>query len=386
MKQNMSPSANITAAAPAPSPSSSSPPPSPPRLRWSWDFGVDLGDSETVRLLQLLRALLDTTALRQAAAAAAMSYRAAWGLLRRCETAFGVALVKMERGRGTTLTPFGAALVEMDGAARLALNDVHAVWEQRMLALVKPALQDAAAAAPLLRMFASHDIVLADWIEHGRRPPLSITWQGGENALAALARGKCDIAGFHAPQQWSAAQLQTWLQRWLQPRLHFCLTLMQRTQGLLLARGNPLQLRSLADIAATRARMVNRQRGSGTRNLIDQLFAANGVDPRCIDGYGHEEFTHEAAAATVAGGLADVGVGIEAAAARWDLDFLPLLQENYYVAMPRTLLQGAAGQIFLARIRGATFAQRLAALPGYKAPPLQTPTSPRGRRNGFFDP
>jgi len=335
-----------------------------PSLRWTWDLGIALNDLETRRLLTLLTALLETTALGKAATAAGMSYRAAWGLLRRCQEEFGLELVAMERGRGTRLTPFGESLVEMDGAARLALGEVHAVWEARMRKLVAPALRGAA--PERLSLFASHDLALADWIEHGRQVPVEISWHGSEEALAALGRGECDVAGFHVPEAWTRRQLAGWLGRWLKPKLHVCLPVMRRSQGLIVARGNPLRLASLADVAARGARMVNRQRGSGTRSLIDQLLAANGIDAAAIDGYAHEEFTHDAVAATVAGGSADAGFGIMAAAARYDLDFVPLVVERYGFALRHAALDGEAMQIFLRRIAGRTFRNRLAALPGYQ--------------------
>lgn len=336
-----------------------------PRLRWNWDFGVALNDAETHRLLLLLTALLDTAALRHAAAQAGMAYRSAWGLLRRCEQALGVTLVTMERGRGTRLTPLGASLVEMDGAARLALGEVHAVWEARMRELVAPTF-GGSGGVPKLRLYASHDLALADWIEHGRQVPVTVAWHGSEDALAALGRGECDLAGFHVPESWTVEQLTGWLKRWLKPGLHVCVPVMRRRQGLLVARGNPLRLHSLADVAARGARMVNRQRGSGTRTLIDQLLAANGIETSRIDGYAHEEFTHEAVAATVAGGLADAGFGIMAAAARYDLDFVPLVEERYGFALREAATHSEAGQAFLRRIAGRTFRQRLLALPGYE--------------------
>ena len=347
-----------TRAAPAPTPS----------LRWTWDFGIALNDLDTRRLLTLLTSLLETAALGKAAAAAGMSYRAAWGLLRRCQEEFGLELVAMERGRGTRLTPFGESLVEMDGAARLALGEVHAVWEARMRKLVAPVLRGAA--PERLSLFASHDLALADWAEHGRQVPVEISWHGSEEALAALGRGECDVAGFHVPETWTRKQLVGWLGRWLKPKLHVCLPVMRRSQGLIVARGNPLRLQSLADVAARGARMVNRQRGSGTRQLIDQLLAANGIDAGSIDGYAHEEFTHDAVAATVAGGSADAGFGIMAAAARYDLDFVPLVDERYGFALRHAALEGEAMRTFLRRIAGRTFRQRLASLPGYQPLPL----------------
>lgn len=348
-------------------PATTPPPSAPllPRLRWNWDFGIDLGDIDTRRLLALLTALLDTAALGKAAAAAGMSYRAAWGLLRHCQQELGLDLVTMERGRGTRLTAFGASLVEMDGAARAALGKVHGTWEARMHDLLAPALKGAHAEAPRLSLYASHDLALADWIEHGRHVPVAITWRGSEEALAALGRGECDAAGFHVPETWNPEQLTQWLQHWLKPRLHVCIPVMRRRQGLIVARGNLMHLYSLADVAARGARMVNRQRGSGTRTLIDQLIAANGIAPASIDGYAHEEFTHDAVAATVAGGSADVGFGIEAAAARYDLDFVPLVDERYGFALRHAAIASEAGQAFLHRLAGKTFRQRLLALPGY---------------------
>jgi molybdate-binding protein len=214
-------------------------------------------------------------------------------------------------------------------------------------------------------LFASHDLALADWMEHGRRVPVDIVWRGSEEVLAALGRGECDIAGFHVPEAWSTEQLTSWLKQWLKPRLHVLLPVMRRRQGLIVARGNPLKLHSLTDIATCGARLVNRQRGSGTRTLIDQLIAANGIAPASIDGYAHEEFTHDAVAATVAGGSADAGFGIEAAAARYDLDFVPLVDERYGFALRHTALETDAGSTFLRRLAGKTFRQRLLALPGY---------------------
>jgi molybdate transport repressor ModE-like protein len=338
-----------------------------PRLRWHWDFGDTLSEAETHRLLRLLIALLDTNALREAAGRADMSYRAAWGLLRRCEDELGLALVTMKRGCGTHLTPLGESLIELDGAARFALGEVHAAWEERMHSLLAPLLHIAPAEPTRLKVFASHDLALADWIEHGRRVPVDMLWRGSEEALAALGRGECDVAGFHVPETWHPSQLTAWLGRWLTPRLHVCVPVMRRVQGLVVARGNPLHLQSLADVARLGARLVNRQRGSGTRSLIDQLLAANGIDAASIDGYAHEEFTHDAIAAAVASGQADVGFAIEAAAARYDLDFVPLVRERYGFAMRQAIAGSETGQAFMHRFEGRTFRQRLAALPGYAA-------------------
>jgi molybdate transport repressor ModE-like protein len=344
--------------------------PDVPRLRWAWDFGPLLGDVDTSRLLGLLTALAAEGALGNAAKQAGMSYRSAWGLLRDCEQALGAPLVVMERGRGTRLTEFGASLVQLDAAARVALDAVHAPWQRRLEDLLAPVVR---AVPERLRLGASHDLALADWVEHGRRISFDLFWRGSEEALAGLGRDECDIAGFHVPESWTAPQVESWLGRWLKPSLHACLPLMRRCQGLIVARGNPHRLQSLADASKRGLRMVNRQRGSGTRSLIDQLLAANGLRPENIDGYAHEEFTHEAIAATVAAGQADVGFGIEAAAARYDLAFVPLIWERYGFAMRSAVAGSPEGKAFLARLQGNTFRQRLLAMPGYEPLSVRAP-------------
>ena len=341
-----------------------------PRLRWSWDFGPLLGDVDTSRLLALLTALAGEGALGNAAKQAGMSYRSAWGLLRDCEQALGAALVIMERGRGTRLTGFGESLVQLDAAARVALDLVHAPWQRRLEDVLAPVVR---AVPERLRLAASHDLALADWVEHGRRVRFDLVWRGSEEALASLAREESDVAGFHVPETWTAAQMASWLGRWLKPGQHVCLPLMRRCQGLIVPRGNTHRLQTLADASRRGLRMVNRQRGSGTRSMIDQLLAANGLRPESIDGYAHEEFTHEAIAATVAGGQADVGFGIEAAAARYDLGFVPLVWERYGFVMRSPIAASPEGKAFLARLHGSTFRQRLIAMPGYEPLPTRVP-------------
>jgi molybdate transport repressor ModE-like protein len=341
-----------------------------PRLRWNWNFGPLLGEVDGSRLLQLLTALATGGALGAAAREAGMSYRSAWGLLRDCEQALGAPMVIMERGRGTRLTEFGAALVELDAAARRALDEVHAPWQRRLEALLAPVVR---VAPERLRLAASHDLALADWVEHGRRIRFELFWRGSEEALAELGRDECEMAGFHVPESWTVAQLDNWLRRWLDPARHVCLAVMRRSQGLIVARGNPHRVQSLADVSRRGLRMVNRQRGSGTRSLIDQLLAANGLRPESIAGYAHEEFTHEAIAATVAAGQADVGFGIEAAAARYDLGFVPVVWERYGFAMRSAVADSVEGKQFLTRLQGNTFRQRLAAMPGYEPLPVRAP-------------
>ena len=332
-------------------------------IRWSWDFGNGLGPHEAVTLIALLAALQRTGTLGQAARAVGLSYRAAWGLLGRSEHCFGAPLAERGRGRGTTLSGLGERLVRLDADARPALAEMHAAWAKRLEEAVAPGR---AATPEHLSIAASHDLALADWIENGRHVAVDIRWHGSEAALTALARGECDVAGFHLPAAWSNEQAAVWLGRWLAPQQHAFLPAMRRQNGLLVAAGNPWRLASLADAARLGLRLVNRQRGSGTRGMIDELLAANGLRPGDIPGYAHEEFTHDAVAAAIAAGAADVGVGIRAAAERYDLGFVPLGWELYCFAMRPALAGSAAVSQLARRLRGNTFRARLQALPGYR--------------------
>ena len=336
--------------------------PAPDAIRWEWDFGNGMAAGEATALISLLAALGRQKTLGASAAAAGMSYRAAWGLLQRCEAALGAPLVVKTRGRGTRPAALAERLLQLDADARAALAELHAPWSLRLQEAVAPAR---ATAPEHLRAAASHDLALADWIENGRHVAVDIFWRGSEEALTALARGECDAAGFHLPDNWLPAQAAAWLDRWLVPRQCTFLPVMRREHGLLVAPGNPFTVASLSDVARLGLRLVNRQRGSGTRGMIDELLAANGLRAEDIPGYAHEEFTHDAVAAAVAAGAADVGVGIRAAAARYDLGFVPLGRDLYCFAFRPGLAASPAVAHLVRRLQGDTFHRRLAALPGY---------------------
>ncbi len=335
-----------------------------PQICWTWNFGTGLNEAESSKLLQLLNALQAQGKLAAAASTCKVSYRSAWGLLKRYEQHFGQPLVikGRGRGRGTTLSDFGERLLALDTAARTNLDSLHAPWGQRLKELLAPS---ETAEPECLRIAASHDLALADWIENGRRIKVDIYWRGSEEALNALARGECDAAGFHIPGKQGSAEVLAWLGRWIDLRQYAFFPVMRRQHGIVTAPGNPFGVTSLADVAKLGLRMVNRQRGSGTRGMIDQLLAANGLPASALPGYAHEEFTHDAVAAAVASGKVDVGIAIQAAAARYDLGFVPLGSDLYCLALRSAIANGTAVAHLVRRFRGETFKARLAALTGY---------------------
>ena len=151
----------------------------------------------------------------------------------------------------------------------------------------------------------------------------------------------------------------------LQPGLHKVIGFARRAQGLIVARGNPLGLTSLADVARTGARFVNRPLGTGTRVLLTDLLAQAGLEPAEIEGYDRDEPSHAALAQAIAAGSADVGMGIELAARARGLDFVPLVYERYHLACLKSSLEQPATRSLRELLQTPAWQRRMAAMPGY---------------------
>ena len=143
--------------------------------------------------------------------------------------------------------------------------------------------------------------------------------------------------------------------------------LVHREQGLLVAPGNPLGLGGIEDLASPGVRYVNRQRGAGTRVLLDHLLSQLGIAPDSITGYAREEPTHLAVAAAVAAGRADAGLGIMAAAAPFGLDFVPVAREPYDLVVAPGALDGPQLAPLWSLLRDPGFQASVEALGGYSA-------------------
>ena len=170
----------------------------------------------------------------------------------------------------------------------------------------------------------SHDLVLdiiADLIQEqhpGRR--LIPSHVGSMGGLTALLRGEAHLAGTHLLDEESGVYNLPSVQRILGKRAMILVNLSYRTQGMLIPKGNPLGIEGLPDLARPGVRFINRQRGSGTRLLLDHLLRKEQITPGQISGYEREEYTHLAVAVAIASGNADPGLGIQAAAVSLGLD------------------------------------------------------------------
>ena len=302
-------------------------------------------------LLPLLTAIQSSGSIADAARATAMSYRRAWGMLRQFESEFGAPLVIKTRGQGTRLSALAEKLLWADRrvAARLSptLESLSSELEGELESLLVPARAS-------LRIHASHGFAVAE-----------LKYRTSTEAVAALARGECDLAGFHVAEgSFQKTSVEPYL-AWLDPRRHVLIHLAHRTQGLFVASGNPKRIGGLEDLARPDLRFVNRQVGSGTRVLIDLLLARHRIDPDRIVGYENTEFTHAAVAAYIASGMADVGFGLETAARRFGLDFIALLRERYFFGCEAAAVTKPLLRNVVALLRGAELRAVINALPGY---------------------
>jgi putative molybdopterin biosynthesis protein len=179
----------------------------------------------------------------------------------------------------------------------------------------------------------SHDLVLdlAASTLRDRDPSVTLASSnvGSLGGLTALRDGLCHLAGSHLLDPESGEYTLPYLEKLLPGRDVAVVRLVHRDQGLIVAPGNPTGITGIEDVAERGLRYVNRQRGAGTRMLLDHQLVQHGIEPGTIEGYRREEHTHLAVAAAVAAGRADCGLGVLAAARAFGLDFVPVAKEPY---------------------------------------------------------
>jgi len=324
------------------------------------------GDALSPRLLTLLVQVAELGSLAAACQRHGHSYRYAWDVIRHGEAWFGAPLLRMERGRGSTLTPLAEKLVWADRriAARLApsLDSLASELEVELQRVIAPPPR-------LLRVHASHGFAIekllarlaADGVDVERK------YTSTQEAAAAFHEGACELAGIHVPHGEFEARGWEAYAPWITPGEDVLVDICDRTQGLMVAPGNPHGAMGVADLARPDLRFINRQRGSGTRLLLDSLLDAAGIAPNAVSGYEHAEYTHAAVAAFVGSGMADVGFGLERAARQFHLDFIPLATERYFVLCRSASLALPQVADALAILRDESFRADVDTLPGYDA-------------------
>lgn len=228
----------------------------------------------------------------------------------------------------------------------------------------------AAAIASTVVVVGSHDValdVLADFLR--RADPtstLASAHVGSLGGLLALRRGEAHMAGVHLLDEDTGEYNVSYVRRYLPDRPTALVTLAERDQGLLVGPGNPKDIRSIADLARADVRFVNRQRGAGTRVLLDYELRRAGLSPRQVQGYDREVYTHMAVAVTVATGAADCGLGILAAARAMGLDFVPVTRERFELAIPEEHMESPLITRVLTVLDEPEFRRAVSSLGGYE--------------------
>ena len=267
----------------------------------------------------------------------------------------------LQRGAGVI-----SSLVRADGIARIPRNSEGIeAGTPTPVRLLRP-MRDI---RRTIVVTGSHDLVidlLASRLSAERgNPVIASSNVGSLGGLLAIRRREAHVAGSHLLDEETGEYNLPYIDRYV-PGRHIALVhLAGRTQGLMVALGNPTRVETLADLGRPGVRFVNRQRSSGTRALLDFKLRESNIDPNSISGYDREEYTHLAVAAAVRGGRADAGLGILPAASAMGLDFIPLFEESYQLVIPMEFYESDLLAPMLQMIRFPNFQQEVKSLGGY---------------------
>ena len=286
--------------------------------------GKSHASTDLSSIATLLREVQRGKTIQSAAEALDVSYRTLWNQLKLAEKALGTPLLLSTKGHGSKLSPaaesFLNSVAEMERRFDRVSQDEVRRLSGELSSLINP--------RPVRWVFCSSSDPLIEQVIDGLTH-MDYQTMGSGQALEKLLSGDADIAGFHLPDQESLVQVQTHLKS----AGMMAYPLMRRMQGLMVVTGNPLRIKKLVDLARPEVRFINRQKGAGTRLLLDTLIEKEGIRSDRIRGYRHEEFTHTAVATAIVAGTADAALGLKYIAAQFRLGFVPLEEETFYLAM-----------------------------------------------------
>ena len=259
-----------------------------------------------------------------------------------------------------------SALVRADGLLPIgAEREGHDAGDRAEVELLRPLAEIESS----ILCSGSHDLVLdlaaSALRERDPSSTLSSTPIGSLGGLVALRDGLCHVAGTHLLDVETGAYTIPFVERLLEGEPVAVLRLAHREQGLMVAPGNPHAISSIADVAARPIRYVNRQRGAGTRILLDYELSRRGIETGEIAGYERELYSHLAVAATIAAGSADCGLGIRAAARAFGLELVPVASEPFDLVLRAESLDDPVVAPLLALLDDAAFRARVEDLGGY---------------------
>jgi len=206
------------------------------------------------------------------------------------------------------------------------------------------------------KFHSSSDAIIQKAVEDVQGFALKIAGSG--ESLEKLLNQEVDIAGYHVSDEKSSKAIYS---RLMKSGIQV-FPVMKRTQGLMVKKGNPLNIKSVIDLTKRKVRFMNRQIGSGTRLLLDTLLIEENIDPTDIHGYLQEEFTHSAVANAILAGKVDAGLGVKNVAIENGLGFIPVKDEIFFIAIHKELASEAQVSKLIRKIRAYS-----GETPGYKA-------------------
>ena len=272
-----------------------------------------------------------------------------------------IVATQLPRGAGCITT-----ITEADGIIRIP-NHVEGLKDHEPV--IAELLRPLSSINNTIVIVGSHDNtldLLADRIkaDHSNLT-ISSSHVGSMGGLMAIKKGACHIAGSHLLDEEDGSYNISYIKKYLPGRNIKLVNLVFRDQGLIVFPGNPKQIKGIEDLAREDITMINRQAGSGTRILLDYSLKGLGIDPGAIKGYENEEFTHMSVAVAVLSKAVDVGLGIYAAAKALELDFIPVVTEEYDLVIPEEYFESKNIQILLETINSQEFKKSVKALGGY---------------------
>jgi putative molybdopterin biosynthesis protein len=273
----------------------------------------------------------------------------------------GIVAIPLPRAAGSTTT-----LSRAEGIIRIPSfsEGIVAGEETEAELLVEPE-----AINNTIVSIGSHDItldILSDEIRNrGNDIRIASGNVGSLGGLLALKKGTAHMAGCHLLDIQTGEYNISYIRKYLEGVPVHVFNLVARDQGLIIQEGNPKEVKGIGDLKRDDITFVNRQPGSGTRILFDYKLKKMGIDPARISGYENEEYTHMNVAVSVLNGMADVGLGIMAAARALDLDFIPVIKEQYDLVVPSSFVDDPKIELIIGVARSREFRERVKGLGGY---------------------
>lgn len=269
-------------------------------------------------------------------------------------------VVPLNRGAGVV-----SSFVKADGIVEVPQNKEG--YEAGELVPVQ-LLRDMKEIENTLVITGSHDPLIDELIDLMKRrwpdSQVASSHVGSLGGVMAVKRGEAHLGGTHLLDEQSGEYNKAFVERYFPDGGAKLVGCVYRSQGLIVATGNPLGVKGVEDLR--KVRYVNRQKGSGTRILLDYLLKQNGIEPSKVKGYEREEITHTAVAAAVASGTADAGMGILSAARIYDLDFIPVVEEQYDLLVANNTFENPQFKRLIEVLQSSEFAERLEGLGGYR--------------------